>query len=545
MGLQSIDIYGFNSGLQKKNKKPFLYVDDAFQTLENAYCFREEIKKREGMKLLGRYRRVFATASIGSSKASPWSILNLYSTYTPAITPEATAEIEPGSVIITIQAGPDIVFTDQGNGILESSTPNNQGYINYLNGDIVLTHTAGAGDASTASFAYFPGLPAMGINEREINTISDEQTVFFDTKYAYKVTNSDFEEFITGTTWTGTDSDFFWPCNYRGADASTRLFFVSNFVNDANNPIRYTDGSTWNDFFPVLTQTGAVDTRVFMTQAKLMVSYYGRLCAFNVWQTGATVGGLPNYGVTQQFDNRCVFSQIGNPLETTVALPVVDTAWRYDQFGRGGFIDAPTNEAIVGAKFYKNTLIVFFERSTWRFQYLGEYGLPFIWERISSDWGSESTYSSILFDSGVLTVGDKALTANTGTTTQRNDLQLPEQVYSFKNSNEGPQRVHGIRDFKKEVVYWCYPEQESFELPAQYYPNKSLLYNYRNNTYAIYRNTVTCFGYFQYQTSITWDRTDVYWDNYNVTWDTSDQIKMPLVVSGNQQDLLIFTITTM
>lgn len=540
MGLQSIDIYGFRSGLQKNNKKPFLFVDDAFQSLANAYCFRDEVKKREGLKLLGRYRRAFATASIGLSNVSPWNILNIYSTYIPTVIPEATAEIEPGSVVITIQAGPDIVFTDQGNGLLTSPTPGNSGYINYLNGDIVLTHTAGAGVASTASFAYFPTLPAMGIDQRELSSISEEQTVFFDTKYAYKVVGSDFEEFIPGTTWNGTDADFFWQCNYRGADAATRLLFVTNFVNDSGSPIRYTDGSSWNELQAVLTQTGGVDTRVFLTQAKLLVSYYGRLCAFNVWQTGATALGAPNYAVTQQFDNRCVYSQIGNPLETTVALPVVDKAWRYDEFGRGGFIDAPTNEAIIGAKFYKNTLIVFFEKSTWRFQYLGEYGLPFIWERISSDWGSESTFSSILFDNGVLTVGDKAITINTGTSSQRNDLQIPDQVYSFQNTNSGPSRVQGARDFKKEVVYWCYPEQESFELPGQYYPNKTLLYNYRNNTYAIYRNSITCLGYFQYQASITWDRTDVYWDNYNVTWDTTDQINMPLIVSGNQQGFAHF-----
>lgn len=177
MSLKQIYIAGSDAGLHLE-KKPFLQPDKAFVKLENAYVWRDRVVKRQGLKALGRLRRVFGTASIGNSNVSPWSILNIYSTYTPPIVPEATAEIEPGSVIITIQAGPDIVFTDQGNGLLTSPTLGNSGTINYLNGDITLTHTAGGGVASVASFNYFPGLPVMGIPDREISAINDEETIF-------------------------------------------------------------------------------------------------------------------------------------------------------------------------------------------------------------------------------------------------------------------------------------------------------------------------------------------------------------------------------
>lgn len=539
--LQSIDIFGFKSGVQQKNKKPFLLLDDAFVDLQNCYVWREEVRKREGLQFIGRYRRVFATASIGLSGASPWSILNIYSTYTPPFVPESTAQIEPGSVVITIQAAPDIVFTDQGNGLLTSPTMGNSGYINYLNGDIVLTHTAGAGVASTASFAYFPGLPAMGIIVREKAGINNEETLWFDTKYCYKNPGNHFEEFIPGTTWNGSNSEFFWGTNYRGIGAQTRLFFVTNFKNDAGSPLRYTDGTTWSLFQPVLSQTGGVTTRIFLTQARILIPYYGRLLALNVWESDADGAGNPDYTTGKNFFNRVRFSQIGNPLETSVALPVIDLAWRSDQFGRGGLIDAPINEEIVNATFYKNTLIVFFERSTWRLQYLGEYGLPFIWERISSDYGSESTFSPVLFDDGVLAVGDKAIVGSSGGDVQRIDLDIPDEVYKFRNNGDGTKRVHGIRDFKKELVYWCYNSYPDNEIVGnQFYPNKTLLYNYRNNTFAFYRNTVTCFGYFQYLAGISWDRLDVFWSSYNVSWDPPVQPEMPTVVSGNQQGFAHF-----
>lgn len=512
--MQSIDIFGFNSGVQK-NKKPFLFAQDAFIQLENAYVWREEVKKREGIQLIGRFRRVFSAASIGNSGASPWTINTIYSNYVPAVVPEATAEIVPGSVVITIGA---ITFTDQENGLLTSVTPGNSGYINYLTGEVFLTHTAGAGVASTATFAYYPGLPAMGILTREIQ--DEDDTVWFDTKYAYTHDGSDFQEFLSSSvTWDGTDSDFFWGANYRGSDAETRLFFVTNFVASAGSPMRYTDGTTWSSFSP------AVSSTQFMFSARILIPYYGRLVALNTWE-GTVVGTAVN------IFNRARFSQIGSPIQAD--------AWRSDEFGKGGFIDAPVNQDIIGATFYKNTLIVFFESSTWRLQYIGEYGIPFIWERISSDFGSESTFSSVLFDSGVLAVGNRAIVGSSGGDVQRIDLQIPDTVYDFKNTESGPKRVHSARDYKKELVYWCYPDFTTLQRTTQYYPNKTLVYNYRNNTFAFFRNTVTCYGNFKYPANITWDRLDIFWDNMNVLWDDSAQENMPLIASGNQQGFAHF-----
>src|SRR5882672_2604759 len=261
MSLQSIPIIGYdqNGGLQT-NKKPFLIPDKAFQKLENAYVYRDRTIKREGIQLLGRLRRVLLAQSLGNSGASPWTF-TIYSTLVPPIVGETNAEIEPGSVEITIGA---IVFTDQGDGTLTSVTAGNSGTINYVTGSVTLTHTAGAGVATTIDFNYFPSLPVMGIQVREISSINSEQTIWFDTKYAYIYSTFDdaFQEFIAGTTWAGTDSDFFWTTNYRGVNPQDRLFFATNFVNDAADPIRYTDGVTWTTFTPIVAGIEAVDISV-------------------------------------------------------------------------------------------------------------------------------------------------------------------------------------------------------------------------------------------------------------------------------------------
>lgn len=626
MTLQSINIEGFEGGVQK-NKKPFLLMNDAFSGLTNAYTFRNEVRKREGIQLIGRYRRVLTDQSqTDADGTSDYDIADILSSVRAT---ETNAELEPGSIVIIADdgGGNETQFTDQEDGtFLRTSGTAYQidtgTYVNYVTGKLHIEWLAGSIPGAATSidlnYNYFPALPAMGIPTRELSAINDEQAIFFDTKYAYIHDGADFQEFLSASaaTWDGTDSDFFWGTNYRGSDSETRLFFATNFVNSAGSPMRYTDGSTWTDFQPIISGTsqtevltttltngsasygpdnlsnlpiiegtvvitvshnagsesdivfrdtpkdgtlestgsntgtitystgeinltfspvlpGAGDWTVtavydqgtnYLFSSLILIPYYGRLLALNVWE-GETVGGAVN------IFNRCRFSQVGSPVQ--------QDAWRSDVFGKGGFIDAPTNEAITGAIFYKNTLIVSFERSTWRLNYVGEYGLPFIWERISSDFGSESTFSNILFDSGVLLVGDKAIVSSSGTDVQRIDLDIPDTVYSFRNADNGVKRVQGIRDFRKELVFWCFSDATDF-YQNQFFPDKTLVFNYRNNTFAFFRNNVTCFGNFQYPADITWNRLDIYWDSETVTWDSGIQTNYPTIACGNQQGFAHF-----
>lgn len=593
MSLQSFPIVGLTKGLQT-NVKPAMLPDQAWALLENAYTYRERELKREGRKLLGRLSRTFSSVFVGITTGATQTInlltisgfisnisqavnavvtittnenlingdtvifsqvlgmtqinglqgtvtvidsthfsVNIdssgFSAYTSggfffsnhslsAIEPQA--ELSMGSLILTIIDTPDVVFTDI-DGVLTSISPGNSGYINYITGNLTFTTTAPISSIIMATFSYFPTLPVMGIPQRDIAAINAEQTIWFDTEYAYIWSGSNFVEFIPGTTWADTNFNLFWAFNYRGTSPSDRLLFVTNDVNTAANPIRYTDGITWTDFAPLTTAS----TTLF--QCLIIIAYYGRLLALNTWE-GTTGGGVAG---ANNFFNRCRFSQYA-------ASPVDADAWRTDIFGRGGAIDAPTNESIIGATFIKNTLVVDFERSTWQLRYVGEYGLPFIWERISADFGSESTFSGVLFDNHRLSVGDKAINAATGIGVDRIDLNIPDQVFSFKNSNNGTQRVSGIRDYKRELVFWNYPDASTQASPTQdlIFPNKVLLYNYRNQTWAIFRDSITCFGTFQSNSNTTWDSLSVFWDSTTTLWDDPDnQSLFPIIVCGNQQ----------
>ena len=212
MTLQTIDISGFKGGVNRKNKKPFLFLDDVFKNLENAYTWREEVKKREGLQFLGRFERALPNTELSVDVgASPIWTFNIFAAAVPPIT-EPYAEIDMISVEIN---GNAIKFGDQGNGILLSLTPGYSGQVNYVTGDVtlIIPDPLVVGTDAFAQINYFPSLPAMGIPTRELAGINDEQTLFFDQTYCYVNVGGNFQEFIPGTTWDGSNSNFCWGTN--------------------------------------------------------------------------------------------------------------------------------------------------------------------------------------------------------------------------------------------------------------------------------------------------------------------------------------------
>lgn len=424
--------------------------------MNNAYVFRKRVRKRECNKLIGRLRRVFTDLSLGNTTAG--SSMTFTTVLTTLGFTEPNEEIQPSSVVITIGGSDAATFTDLGNGNFSVTGIGVAAgsYINYATGTIVLQFSPNlvGGNAITIDLAYFPALPVMSITQRDLAGFNNFQSVIFDQKYAYIFSGTAFQEFEPGFVWDGTDYDFFWIANYRGITADLRLFFATNFNPTATNPMAYSNGTNWTTFLP---QLDAVPT--FLQSALILIPYFGRLVALNCWE------GAANYASSSNIFNRARYSAIGDPTATN--------AWRSDIIGQGGFIDAPTNEAITSAAFIKNTLLVTFEKSTWQLRYVGEYGVPFIWERVSSDYGSESPYATIIFNEGVLSPGDKAYLSIDSVNVRRIDEQIPDQIFQILVSNNGNERVGGVRDYQRELVFWNYPNAETLFIDgavAQYFP---------------------------------------------------------------------------
>lgn len=489
---------------QQNNVEPFYLPEDAFFEMEEAYIWRGRVRKRPGSSYIGvdhlssRFRiQIGTTAAVTG---------NLGATVVPGAVFEIGQMFSIGNTVFTVNAtgAPStLLTTGSATGTYDTTTG-------------TVTITGNTENPSTAVF-FYPAQPVMGLRTRESDTVNLETVIGFDTQFAYTFNGTSWSR-LGSAVWTGSDAQFFWSTNYRGANPYETYFYTVNF-NAADN-IKYipSGSSTWTNLRPRLDN--ATGTPRFLETCRVLLPFKDRLVALNTIED--------ENGTDRSYPNRCRFSQNGDPTNAT-------NSWIDDTAGRGGFLDAPTQEQIVTAEYIKDRLIVYFERSTWELVYVGNTALPFRWQQLNNELGCESTFSVVGFDTAILGVGNVGVHTTNGINVKRIDEKIPDEVFNIHNGNSGPQRVYGIRDYYNEVVYWTFPDS----LPNPTYPTRNLLYNYRNNTWAFFNDSFTCYGYYQDLGDLSWsDLGEIYgtWDNWNNPWGSPlNQSAFPFVIAGNQE----------
>ena len=523
--MPSFLIKDYRTGLQN-DKYPWLIENDAFETLENLYIYQGRVQKKGGTRLLGRLVNSVTAESIGvRSGGAPDTFMGTL----------VNIPVASGSLIITDGV---TTFTDNGSGgfVITGGSGTVNANTNYETGAYNITfNDINAAAPVTATYNYHQNLPVTGIRTREIININQEETVFFNTTKAnvYSDLTEQFTDVTvyktTGTkfSWTGSGSNYFYSNNYLGAlwtTNGTAGYYPSTTtgVGGSGDGIRWYDGDGWCNFNPRL-DGGETE---FLKGCKFIIPFQSRLVCFHTFE-GAAVGSAVPY------PTRARWSQNGTPFYDSTLPTATDTgfdieAWQDDINGKGSFVDAPTSEQITGVAYLKNTLIVTFERSTWRLRYTGNEIEPFVWERINSELGADSGFSLIQFDDGVLALGDKRIVSIDTSNVVPIDDKIPREVYEIKNDNNF-HLVYGIRDFPNQLVYWTYPDG------GRPFPNKTLVFNYENGAFSKFNQSVTVFGHYQPSQDITWETCDYSWDEADFRWDGNVLNQgFPKIVGGNQ-----------
>lgn len=508
-GYSPLRITGMSTGLVQ-NREEFLLPNDAYPILQNAYVWRERIIRKQGCKLLGRLQRNLSAQSLGTTDGGGAFSGNIQI----ILSLEATGQISPTTLSIVIGGQ---TFNDAGDGTLSNGS-GGTGTIDYSTMVLTLqTDPVLATTAITANFSYFPGLPVMGLRSLEIANTSVMPTIAFDTVYAYQFLGTAWQEWIPGTTWSGTDYNFFWTTNYwTSSTNNNRLFWVTNF--SLNDPIRYTDSITWFDFAPSLNSGNTA----YLQKCLCIVPYRGRLVVFNTFE--GTNGTTPFTGSTP-YPQRVRWAAIGNPLTAT--------AW-YTTPGNGGFINVPTSEAITSVGFVRDNLVIYCERSTWQLRYTQNAVAPFVIERVNSELGAASTFSAIQFDTSLVGIGDKGVVECDSFKSVRIDPQIIDLYTHFNIQNNGTQRITGVRDFVNQLAFWTYPYSPTQSQFANKYPNSRLVYNYENKSWATFTDSYTCMGTFQPLTNVTWAEATYAWQTQNYAWINRASLLLD-IIGGNQQ----------
>lgn len=572
-----------NSGFQT-NVKPWLVADNAFEDLTNMYVLRGRVKKRFGTMLMG----VDQTGSRLRLLTSPTYSSPTYSGTVPGTVFGIGQMFSVGDDIFTVyQLGTPAAMLASNNVT--------SGTYNTSTGAFTIT-----GEAASQSIFFYPATPVMGLTQYYIEATNIYSTLGFDTQFSYQFNPVDnvWVQITSGASiWTGTDFEFFWTVGYQAASSALNTLWVTNF--NADDGIRYWNNSTWTKpvinyskgsvvditdssgdaagtltgtffigqvftigltTFTVVTTTGALlpasnstdgpigtgtfnistgayaftgafsNSSIYFTAnnyiqtAQIIVQFKNRLIFLNTIE-------LVN-GSSEKYPYRCRYSAINDPIAVS--------SFMADFPGNGGFTDAPTDEAIITAQFVKDRLIVYFSSSCYELVYTNNQVLPFIWQKINNELGAVSTFSEIPFDKVTLGIDDTGIHACNGSNVDRIDTKIPQYPFSISNEAQGQDRVAGVRDYYNEMAYWTIPT--SNRNVSFYFPNKVLVYNYVNESWATIDDSFTTFGYYYLPPTtdgLTWGQTSTRWaDNirqWNSNASTTNNTTVKSIIAGNQQ----------
>lgn len=346
--------------------------------------------------------------------------------------------------------------------------------------------------------------------------------------------------------------------------------YLTNTFNSMIDGIRWYDGDPtgggiypptqpfgWVNYAPPLSQGaysigGAPPDKYYLVGATMIYPFRDFLVFFGPYiqtSTGSPLwlqdtviymaNGTPYY--TASFDNTTpppafsafkLYHEMLVPSRRT-AYPMV--GWE-DVTGFGGFLTSGVSQPITTVVPNEDVLIIGFPDAFTRLIYTGNNLIPFLFYRINTELGASSTFSAVTFDKGSFTTGNYGVCLTTQVASQRMDLAIPDQIFKINFLNDGYQRVVAGRDFINEWLYITYPSNQV----VWRFPNQSLMYNYRDDSWAINNETYTAYGEFFKITGDTWAAIQEPWGGYDVAWNASTpSVGNAELVGGNQQGFLL------
>lgn len=296
----------------------------------------------------------------------------------------------------------------------------------------------------------------------------------------------------------------------------------------------------WVNFAPPLTAgTVTIDDngpkKYYLVGANSVVPFKDRLVFFSPWIQAST-------GNAVQLPDVALWSWNGTPYYSTLTptgQTSDPTAYYVDQTGKGGWLSAGIDQYTTTVVNNEDVLLVGFTQKQTRFVYTGNDLFPFLFYIINSELGTASTFSGITLDRGALAFGLNGLTLTTQVSSERIDIDIPDQVFQIKGpaTVNAAQRISAARDFYHEWVYFTFVPNDSMWS----FPTLTLQYNYRENAWSFNYENFTAHGQYRKQTGYTWAtipfRT---WATWRESWNSATTTALfPSVVAGNPQGFVV------
>lgn len=304
-------------------------------------------------------------------------------------------------------------------------------------------------------------------------------------------------------------------------------------------------GFGWVNFAPPLTATAvSIDSTpaalYYLVGALAIVPFKDRLLFFSPYIQSSGQNG--SSGQVIQLQDTVIWSWNGTPYYSS-PVPFNQTfnvkAYYVDQTGLGGYLPAGISQPIITISNNEDVLLVGFGgagRKT-RFVYTGNDLQPFLFFNINSELPSSATFSAVALDKGAIDIGQYGIAMTDQQSSQRIDLEIPDNVFQIQALNNGAQRVNAIRDFFREWIYFSYPINNSFWR----FPTQTFLFNYRDNTWAILYENFTHHGNYRAQKKRSWQTLPFEtWNEWREPWNSgASSALFTQTIAGNPQGYVL------
>jgi hypothetical protein len=396
--------------------------------------------------------------------------------------------------------------------------------------------------------------------------------------------NSQSLNFQTGfvTSVSGTTVVVSFPYASIASDTYTggMIQYLTNVSSSTKDCIRWYDGDPtagspptpssgygFVNFMPPISQanfsiSNLPQAQYYLVGARLIVPFKDRLIFFGV--VVQTSSGTPIY-----LQDTIVYSQNGTPYYTasfsgspvsasTTFYPLLvagynpgasvqtletatPSAYFSDVTGFGGFQNVGVDQPIISVGGNEDVLLVGFPTKQTRMIYTGNDIVPFNFFIVNSELGTQSTFSTVVMDKGVFSVGSRGYIITTQTGAERIDLDIPDEIFEISLLNNGAQRICAQRDYINEWIYFSF--NSNLVNSNFLFPSATLQYNYRDNSYGLFYESYTTYGSFRRSTGQTWGTIGtVYatWEQWNDPWNAGQStLLQPEVIAGNAQGFVV------
>ena len=392
-----------------------------------------------------------------------------------------------------------------------------------------------------------------------INEVATTTGINFQTGYVIAVidANNVSVEFPNATIATnGTGGIAQYLTNMSDPTKDVIRWFDGDPTNGNPSTPVFVKGFGWVNFMPPLSVApfSISDTpprQYYLVGARIIQSFKDRLIFVGPVIQSST--GNPIY-----LADTVIYSQNGTPyytasftgdptLSTTVFNQILvpdnqtatPNAYWQDQTGFGGWISAGIDNPILTCLSNEDVMIMGSTVNQMRFVYTGNDILPFTFYAIDSELTTSSTFSGINMGDSVISRGDRGFIASSQRETKRIDIDILDQNFEVSLTLNGSERFTAQRDYINEWLYFTYrSNQKSYT-----FPNQTLQFNYRDDSWAIFNESYTTYGQFRKQTGFIWSNVgDTYptWDSWTAPWNAgSSTLFSPEVIGGNSQGFVI------